>query len=110
MHDRYWFEGNYLAGHDSVSFGIILLTLRRGSNFFFFIFPMIYHYVTNGIRDIMSPVSFHSHKNGSLKINLLTKLFQEAEDSERDIFGTDTKGVMDLVEWKLFGRKRVLPV
>ena len=77
---------------------------------FFFRFPMIHHYVTNGVRDIMYPVSFHSHKNDSLKTRWLTKLFQEAEDSERGIFGTDTKGVIDLVEWKLFGRKRVLPV
>jgi len=58
----------------------------------------------------MSPVSFHSHKNGSLKAYLLAKLFQEAEDNERGIFGTDTEGVIDLVQWKLFGRKRVLPV
>jgi hypothetical protein len=58
---------------------------------FFFIFTLIHHYVTNGISDIISPVSFHSHKNRSLKTNLLTKLFQEAEDSERGIFGTDTK-------------------
>ena len=71
---------------------------------------MINHYVTNGIHDIMSPVSFHSHKNGSLKAYLLAKLFQEAEDNERGIFGTDTEGVIDLVQWKLFGRKRVLPV
>jgi hypothetical protein len=58
----------------------------------------------------MSSVSFHSYKNGSLKAHLLTKLFQEAEDSESGIFGIDTEGVIDLVQWKLFGRKRVLPV
>ena len=71
---------------------------------------MIHLYVTNGIRDSIPPGSFQSRKNGSIKTRLLTKLFQEAEDSERGIFGTDAKGVIDLVEWKLFGRKRVLPV
>ena len=81
-----------------------------GENSIFFQFSMVHHYITNGIHDVMSSVSFHSYKNGSLKAHLLTKLFQEAEDSERVIFGIDTEGVIDLVQWKLFGRKRVLPV
>jgi len=72
---------------------------------------LIHRYITNVIRDIIiSPVSFHSHNNGTLKTHLLTKLFQEAEDSEVGIFCTDTEGVIDLVEWKLSGRKRVIPV
>jgi hypothetical protein len=41
----------------------------------------------------------------ALKAHLLTKLFKETEDSEWDILGIDTKGVIDLVKWKLLRRK-----
>ena len=83
---------------------MIVLTFRREPNIFFFRFPLIRNYITNGVRDIMSPVSSRIHKNGSLKTHLVTKLFQEAEDGERGIIGTEIKGVIDFVQWKLFGR------